>query len=481
MNQPDLVKKGLTDPSNEVKKVALIALDQMQNRSLKPEQVTPLLSSNDSTIATTARWVVSHHPEWSANVITYLQKQLTKPKLEAHEKGQLKDILVSFSEDVSMQKFVRDQMAGGSAERKLFMLEVMAGSNIKEVPPVWITQLGVELTSDVDVAVKLDVLKFIRLHGIISLNSAIEKVADNRQNTAMLRINAIGASLNDSIQLSNKHFDYLYDQLQPGIEASARQQAAGVLGQAKLSDELLLKLAKDFLGKADAFLLPRLIPVFQGATDIEIGKALANALESSPSLDNITEEHLRETFASYPAELNATIGKLIAKLNEVRAERLTRIRTIENTITGGDIERGRVLFFGKAICYTCHTIGKEGGRFGPDLTSIQRDRSAHDLVEAIVYPSVSFVREYETYRIKTKDNTYTGVIQSQTPDMIRLGISMQESVQIQRKDIMATEILDTSLMPMGLDKLLTELEMADLMAFLLGQDQDPETDSKLLR
>ncbi len=481
MNQPDLVKKGLTDPSNEVKKAALIALDQMQNRSLRPEQITSLLSSNDSTIATTARWVVSHHPEWSAHVITYLQKQLNKPKLEANEKGQLKDILVSFSKDVSTQKFVSGQMVGASTDKKLFMLEVMSASDIKEVPSVWITQLGVELTSDVDVAVKLDVLKFIRLHGITSLNSAIEKVADNNRNTAMLRINAIGASLNDSTQLSNKHFDYLYDQLQPGIEASARQQAAGVLGQAKLSDELLLKLAKDFLSKADAFLLPRLMPVFQGATDIEIGKALANALESSPGQDNITEEHLRKTFANYPAELNATIEKLIAKLNEVRAERLTRIKTIENAITRGDIERGRVLFFGKAICYTCHTIGKEGGRFGPDLTSIQRDRSAHDLVEAIVYPSVSFVREYETYRIKTKDNTYTGVIQSQTPDMIRLGISMQESVQIQRKDIMTTEILDNSMMPMGLDKLLTELEMADLMAFLLGQDQDPETDSKLLR
>ncbi len=35
MNQPDLVKKGLTDPSDDIKKAALIALDQMQNRSLK--------------------------------------------------------------------------------------------------------------------------------------------------------------------------------------------------------------------------------------------------------------------------------------------------------------------------------------------------------------------------------------------------------------------------------------------------------------
>jgi putative membrane-bound dehydrogenase-like protein len=481
MNQPDLVKKGLTDPSDDVKKAALIALDQMQNRSLKPEQVTPFLASNDSTLESTARWVVSHHPEWAGSMIAYLQKQLNKPKLEVDDKNQLKDILVSYCGDVSMQQFMIKQIVGGSLEKKLFILDAMSACTIKEVPSSWTTQLGKELTSDVDATVKLNVLKFIRLHKIASLNNTLQQVADNDQNTTVLRVNAIGTSLNDSTQISNQHFDYLYAQLQPGNDASVRQQVAGVLGQAKLSNEQLLKLAKDFLGKADAFILPRLMPVFQGASDIEIGKALASALENSPSLDNITEEHLRETFSKYPPELSTTTDKLMNKLKEVRAERLARIQTIEGSITKGDIERGRILFFGKAICYTCHAIGNEGGNFGPDLTSIQRDRSAHDLVEAIVYPGVSFVREYETYQIKTKDHTYTGIIQEQTSDIIRLGISPQESVQIQRKNIISTEIQDVSMMPLGLDKLLTEQEIADLMAFLIGQDQDPETDSELLR
>ena len=481
MNQADMVKKGLGDPSNDVKKTALIALDQMQKRSLKPEQVTPFLAINDSTMESTARWVVSHHPEWAASMITYLQKQLNKTKSEASDKKQLKDILVSYCGVASMQKFIVAQMAGASVQKKLFILDAMSACDIKAVPSSWIAQLREELNSNVDATVKLNVVKFIRLHGIASLNDALEQVADNNQNTAVLRVNAIGTSVNDSTQVSNRHFDYLCTQLQPGNNASVRQQAAGVLGQAKLSNEQLLRLARDFLGKADAFILPRLMPVFQGAKDVEIGKSLAAALENSPSLDNITEEHLREMFAHYPAELAATTEKLMTKSKEVRAERLARIHTVESSITNGDIERGRILFFGKAICYTCHTIGNEGSNFGPDLTSIQRDRSAHDLVEAIVYPGVSFVREYETYQIKTKDNTFTGIIQEQTGEMVRLGISPQESVQIQLKDIISTEIQDVSMMPLGLDKLLTEKELADLMAFLIGQDQDPETDSELLR
>src|SRR5690606_25383569 len=119
---------------------------------------------------------------------------------------------------------------------------------------------------------------------------------------------------------------------------------------------------------------------------------------------------------------------------------------------------GRALFFGKATCSTCHTIGTEGGHFGPDLTSIQLDRSAHDLLEAIVYPSASFVREFESYRIKTKDGAYTGIIKEKTPDAVILATSAQTAVRIARADILSTEILDMSLMPQGFDQLLNSQE-----------------------
>jgi putative membrane-bound dehydrogenase-like protein len=481
MNHPEQVRIGLKDPSIDVVKAALITLDQMDYGLLKPEQVIPFLTSSDSTMESTARWVVSHHPEWAPSMITYLQKQLNKTNLEDGDKKQLKDILVSYCGEPSVQQFMLTQMTRASIENKLFILDAMSGCNIKQVPSSWIAQFKSELNSGVDATVKLHVLKFIRLHGIASLKTTLEQVADNSQNSAVLRVNAIGTSFNDSSQLPKRYFDYLYDQLQPGRDASVRQQAAGVLGQANLSNEQLLTLARDFLGEADAFILPRIMPVFQGANDVEIGKSLANALENSPSLDNISEANLEEMFAHYPPELNATKEKLLARLKQARSERLARIHTVENNLTKGDIERGRIVFFGKAICSTCHAIGNEGSNFGPDLTSIQRDRSVHDLVEAIIYPGVTFVREYETYQVKTKDNTFTGIIQEQTGDAIRLGISPHESVQIQLKDIVSTEIQDVSMMPLGLDKLLTEQELADLMAFVVGQDQDPETDSELLR
>ena len=214
---------------------------------------------------------------------------------------------------------------------------------------------------------------------------------------------------------------------------------------------------------------------------METGRALAAALTQSPSLSGFTPEYLEKVFEQYPDEVKSATAPLMAKLNEVRADRLTRLETLEKNIPNGSLDSGRALFFGKATCATCHTIGANGGHFGPDLTSIQRDRSAHDLLEAIVYPSASFVREFESYRIKTKDGEHTGIIRERTPDAVIVATSSQTYVRIARADILSTEILDMSLMPQGFDQLLNNQEIADLMAFILGQDQDPETDQKLLR
>ena len=76
---------------------------------------------------------------------------------------------------------------------------------------------------------------------------------------------------------------------------------------------------------------------------------------------------------------------------------------------------------------------------------------------------------------------HMGIIKIKSPDAIVMASSPQSSVRIARNEITSTEVQDVSMMPQGLDKLLTKQEMADLMVFLLGQDQDPETDAKILR
>ena len=481
INEPELVKQGLVHASAKVQEAALIALDQMPSSTLQATQITPFLTGNNTELKHTALWVASHHPEWSADMVQFLSSRFQRGSLSKEEQELFGNILVSFCGDIRMQTFIGEQFKGASAAHQLFLLGSMKACRVEKFPEAWTNQLQNQLASGMDAQVKSQVMQLIRLRGISTLNNGLQQVADDTQNSTELRVEAIATILTSQPKFTNHNFEYLYQQLQVGKEAAVHQQIASTLAEGELSEQQLLHLATDFLPKADAFILPRLVPVFGGVHSVEIGKALTAALIQSPSLNGFTPEYLQKVFEQYPAGIKSYTDELMRKLNEVRADRLKHLETLEKGIANGSLDRGRILFFGKATCATCHTVGADGGHFGPDLTSIQLDRSAHDLLEAIVYPSASFVREFESYRVKTKGGGHTGIIKERTPDEIILATSAQTSVRIPRADIVSTEILDMSLMPQGFDQLLNNQEMADLMAFILGQDQDPETDQKLLR
>ncbi|HRP58421.1 PVC-type heme-binding CxxCH protein [Agriterribacter sp.] len=481
INAPEPVAAALTGAAAGVQEAALISLDQMPSSTLQAKQLTSFFSAGNISLRHTALWIAAHHPEWSADMVRFLQGRFKHGPLSKEEEQLFGNMLVSFCSDTRMQAFIADQFKMATPAHKLFLLGSMEACGTEQFPAVWVKQLQLQLTPGTDPQVQSRVMQLVRLRGLTSLLKQLQQVADDAKNTAELRVEAIATLLKSEPKFTDHNFDYLYAVLKNEKEASLRQEAATTLAQGALSEKQLLQLSTGFLPEADAFILPRIVPVFKGAHSAETGRALAAALTQSPSLSGFTPEYLEKIFEQYPDEVKPATAPLMAKLHEVRAGRLKRLEALEKNIPNGSLDSGRALFFGKATCSTCHTIGTEGGHFGPDLTSIQLDRSAHDLLEAIVYPSASFVREFESYRIKTKDGEYTGIIRERTPDAVVLATSAQTAVRIARADILSTEILDMSLMPQGFDQLLSNQEMADLMAFILGQDQDPETDQKLLR
>ncbi len=483
LNEDAQVRNGLSHSSPQVREAALIALDQMPGSPLTVGELTIFLSEKNEKLQRTALWIASHHQEWSTDLISFLNSRFKSSDFTGVEDNLFTDLLVAFSEDANMQQFIAKQLKDASKERKLFFLDVMSKGALKKFPASWIKQAGQELLPAADPQVKSKAMELIELRGINSLSANLLQVADDKANAAPLRIQAISGLSKTGSKVKDTHFSFLYDQLTRQNEASIRQQVALILEKANLTEEQLRKIAIEYLPKADAFILPRLTPLFKGNHSAEIGKAVAVTLIKSPVLDGFSEEYLRKIFENYPAGVKPFVDTLMTRLTDVRAGRLNRLQEFENHIDNGVMERGRVLFFGKATCSTCHAIGSQGGKMAPDLTSIQRDRSVHDLLEAIVYPSASFVRGFETYKVKAKSGEYTGIIKVRTPDAIIIETSPQTSVRIPRNEMISSEVDEVSMMPQGLDKLLTKVEMADLMVFLLGQDQDPDhdIDRKILR
>jgi len=112
-------------------------------------------------------------------------------------------------------------------------------------------------------------------------------------------------------------------------------------------------------------------------------------------------------------------------------------------------------------------MGYRGGKMGPDLSRIGSVRTERDLLEAIAYPSASFVRGYEPMLVKTKSGEQlAGVILGEAANHIELAIGPALQRKVPRADITEIKPSPVSLMPAGLDRVLTKQELADLIAFL---------------
>jgi putative heme-binding domain-containing protein len=267
------------------------------------------------------------------------------------------------------------------------------------------------------------------------------------------------------------NFQFLMGLLRPEIDADLRQAAAQILGRARLTEAQLLTLAREQLPRADPLILPNLLEAFRDSRSEQTGMAMvAGLLSSQHPAEGIAAERIPEMLKHFPASVQPAAAPLIARIDQEKRSRAERLKSLEPLLKGGDIDRGREVFFGKKVgCSSCHTIMSEGGDVGPDLTAVGSVRSGMDLLEAVVYPSASFVPGHEVYRVETANEVYTGVQGEGTPDSVLIISGPQDRVRIPRKDIRSMRPSAVSLMPDGFADNLTRQELRNLLAFLQSQ------------
>ena len=262
-------------------------------------------------------------------------------------------------------------------------------------------------------------------------------------------------------------FDKVLDTLSPDQPAEERLDAAEALSHISLDKPQLLRLCQA-IAQAGPLELDRLLPLFGKSTDDEIGKQLIAALGSNAARDNVRADTLKLALAKYPEATRTAADRLLADINKDAARQLAELDQLQARLPSGDIRRGQAVFHSaKAACFACHAIGYVGGRTGPDLTAIGRIRSDRDLLESIVFPSISLVRSYEPVIVITKDGlSHNGLIRSETADELVLATGPNQEVRLSPADIEDRQPSKVSIMPAGLDKQLSDQELADLLAFL---------------
>lgn len=115
---------ALAHSSSNVRRAAVIALDQMDSYPLRKEHLAPFLASKEPQLRNTGIWVASHHAEWADIVINFLQKRLSVADLSATDASSVRDLIITFSENKQIQNFIAGQLANAAtpATRKAFLL-----------------------------------------------------------------------------------------------------------------------------------------------------------------------------------------------------------------------------------------------------------------------------------------------------------------------------------------------------------------------
>ena len=147
--------------------------------------------------------------------------------------------------------------------------------------------------------------------------------------------------------------------------------------------------------------------------------------------------------------------------------------TLEDTnsvvLNGGDYERGRELFFGEKLkCSTCHRIRAEGALTGPALDNLPA-RDAISVLRDIKEPSASIHPDYVAYNVNLKSGEeLIGFLRAQDEQSLRLIGADGKETLVARVDVRQLRPSAVSLMPSGLLDSLKEMEVHDLLTFLLN-------------
>lgn len=476
---PIATRIGLSSKNPRTIATALIAIDQMPDGSIESSQVVSLLSSPDDHLRLTAQWLLVQHAEWGPELAVWFRSQLaTLPSQENVDETiisgvPLEDMLTRLASHSDIQNLLAEVIVAPhlTIPARQVALRVMAKAKMSQAPAAWFDSLGNVIAGEEPILVA-PAIEALRAHSFDpalhpDLTHALLTVADDVHHSDEMRSAALALVASSVPHLSNTQYALLLNALVSERSIAARAAAAEAFSRATLTLEQLDQLC-NILTDVNPLEINRIFGPFERTANDQLGLKLLSSLRDAPALPSLRIDLLRHALANYGPTVQEGIRDLESLVNVDADDQRQRIEELLPLMSQGDIGRGHAVFHSsKASCSACHQLGFAGGTVGPELTRIGEIRTERDLLESILYPSLSFVRSYEPVLILTVDGTaINGRIREETDKEYVLTTGPNEEVRVRREDVEDIQPSTVSVMPAGLDKQLSTQELADLVAFL---------------
>ena len=130
----------------------------------------------------------------------------------------------------------------------------------------------------------------------------------------------------------------------------------------------------------------------------------------------------------------------------------------------GEAARGQAVY--RRACIACHRHGKEGLEVGPDLRTVA-EHPPEKLLVSILDPNLEIQPGYHAYNCELKSGEKLfGLLAAENAASITLKFPDATMRDILRTDLASLKSVNLSLMPEGLEAVVTPQDLSDLVAFL---------------
>jgi len=200
---------------------------------------------------------------------------------------------------------------------------------------------------------------------------------------------------------------------------------------------------------------------------VSLATTLSVMTHSDAELTRIVHDGTTEGMPPFAQIGDENIRAVVHYLRIIEGKSATPSAPTETAVTG-DVTAGRMLYFGKAQCSTCHMVKGHGGFIASDLTTYGRSRSADAILQAITTPDTPLVPSSRVVSVMTKTGLkLTGVLRYE--DNFSLALQMEDGRYhlLTRSDLTDVHYTDHSLMPRDYGTRLTSKELNDLVSFLI--------------
>ena len=371
------------------------------------------------------------------------------------------DFVASFRSEPLVEQAVMLGEAGRALQERgaprLGVLKSWAdeiGQNLLAAPEEQLVKLGIEVCREFSGNEAFD---------------ALARIARRGGAFPALRPAAIDACAHCDVQRS---VTVLADIAADGEDApELREAAVRVLGRLNTIDSRRALI--DQLATAPEMLAAVVARVLADSNDgvelllsaVELGKATPRLLR-----DGGVSARLR-------AKQQSSIDERVAHLTEglppadEQVANLIRSRRELLSQRGSDATAGKKIF--AKSCATCHRIGGDGAKVGPNLDGIGV-RGIDRLLEDVLDPNRNVDQAFRTTQIVTLDGrVIVGLVLREEGQVIVLADQQGKEARVQADEIDERRVSNVSLMPTNATEPLTEAEFADLFAYLLSQTTKP--------